>query len=44
MIVPVVRNFWSGHVLKTAMVFLLWKYDRGGPVALRVSSWGKNRC
>ncbi len=41
--VPVVRDFWSGHVLKTAMVFLLWKYGRGGHMALRVSSWGKNR-
>jgi hypothetical protein len=41
--IPVVRDFWSGHVLKTSMVFLLWKYGRGGPVDLRVSSWGENR-
>jgi hypothetical protein len=38
-IVPVERDFWSGHALKTAMRFLLWKYGRGGPVGLRVSSW-----
>jgi hypothetical protein len=41
--VPIVRDFRSGHVLKTAMVFLLWKYGRGAPFALRVSSWGENR-
>ena len=42
-IVPVERDFWSGHALKTAMRFLLWKYGRGGPVGLRVSSWGESR-
>ncbi len=41
--VPVVRDFWYGHILKTAMVFLLDNYGRGGPVNLRVSSWGENR-
>ena len=41
--VPVERDFWSGHSLKTAMRFLLWKYGRGGPVGLRVSSWGESR-
>ncbi len=40
MTVPVVRDLLFGHVLKTATVFLLLKYGRGGPVALRVSSWG----
>ena len=41
--VPVERDFWSGHTLKTAMVFLLWKYGRGYLVGLRVSSWGESR-
>ncbi len=39
--VPVIRDFWLAHVLATSMVFLLWKYGRGGPVGLRVSSWGE---
>ena len=43
MTMPVERDFWSGHALKTAMRFLLWKYGRGGPVGLRVSSWGESR-
>jgi hypothetical protein len=41
--VPVERDFLSGHALKTAMVFLLWKYGRGYPVGLRVSSLGESR-
>ncbi len=43
MTVPVIRDFLHAHVLATSMVFLLWKYGRGGPVGLRVSSWGENR-
>ena len=43
MTVPVIRDFLHGHVLATSTVFLLWKYGRGGPVGLRVSSWGENR-
>ncbi len=41
--VPVIREFWQGHVLASTMVFLLWKYGHWGPVGLRVSSWGENR-
>ncbi len=41
--VPDIRDFVHGHVLKNSMVYLLWKYGRGGPVELRVSSWGENR-
>ena len=40
--VPVERDFWSGHALKTAMRFLLHKYIGGGSVNLRVSSWGED--
>ena len=40
--VPVERDFWSGHALKTAMRFLLHKYISGGSVNLRVSSWGED--
>ncbi len=36
-------RFLHGRVLQLSMVYLLWKYGRGGPVELRVSSWGENR-
>ncbi len=42
MTVPVIRDFWSVHVLVTSMVFLLWKHGRGKNVGLRVSNWGEN--
>ena len=41
--VPVIRDFLHGRVLETSMVYLMWKYGRGDPMELRVSSWGENR-
>ncbi len=43
MTMPVIQDFLHGHVLATSMVYLLWKYGRGGLVELRISSWGKSR-
>ncbi len=40
--VPVIRDFWSKHVLVTSMFFLLWKHGRGNSVGLRVSPCGEN--
>ena len=36
--VPVIRDFWSAHILLISMKFLLWKHLRGDSVGLHVSS------
>ncbi len=42
--VPVIQDFWHGHVLETSIMYLLWKYGRGGLVELRVSSSARSAC